>query len=851
MKKWFKRGLFTFVVFVIVALVGAAVFLLTFDPNAYKNKVEQLVYERYQRHLNIEGDIELSLFPRIGLAVEHVSLSDHTSDTTFASVDSARFAVAVWPLLWNKLVVDHVAVSGFKVWVERDDEGQFNFSDLLERQIGPTRAASGSLSPLPAAQAEQPQSKSSSIVPDAAQAEFQIDIAGLDLKEGEIHFYDQASATQMRIVNLELNTGRMTFGQPFDVIFKGSLQGEKPVANAALEGQALVQLEPHLYRFGAQKMNINLTGNVGAYTAQSATLRGALELLTLTEDLRARQLELVSQGQWQDADLQLNRAQFNLNVAQLNLKRNLRVINTQKLQWRASGFLPVPEGAAEHKVEVALDVPNIDLELGQVQAEPIALSFKQSHGTQMFGMSLRTKATQGNLESLVLPAVQLDVAGKHGLRAWKLDALSTLQWDHEQQQLTWPDFTAGLLLEDERLNPNPAQAKLTGSGAWFLPEHKLTFDGHWQSANTDAQIQTSLEHDEHWLFAAQVDATELDINPWLQKTPAEAAATNSSNPTNAQTESVMLPSYFDWAGLRTQLSINADELYYRQLQAKELTAQIEQRDRTVHLEQLQAQIFDGEVEAEAQWQHNDSQLQLKTHLSQIDLAQLSAAVGGRVRLTGTGDIGADVQTQGRTALARRAYLDGSLQIQAESGQLEGWNIWRTIAESNEAVRNVFSGQVTPPVEQVDLQQRTPFTRLAVDLQWQQGQGVFKELELLSPGLNVKTLPPSYLDTVNQQVELDLQIDLEAKNLPEAYQGLTELSSHPFYIRFSGPWSKPVYRVQWSRLEHPSVIEAMDHGLLSLLGRSTAEGPPLGLTQNAPNSEVSKTLGDTLKSLLKN
>src|SRR5690606_39924550 len=72
----------TLVVLVIVALVGAAVFLLTFDPNAYKNKVEQLVYERYQRHLTIEGDIELSLFPRIGLAVEHVSLSNQDRKST-------------------------------------------------------------------------------------------------------------------------------------------------------------------------------------------------------------------------------------------------------------------------------------------------------------------------------------------------------------------------------------------------------------------------------------------------------------------------------------------------------------------------------------------------------------------------------------------------------------------------------------------------------------------------------------------------------------------------------------------------------------------------------------------------
>src|SRR3546814_4841837 len=93
-------------------LVGIGIFLLTFDPNAYKNKLEEIVYNRYQRTLAIKGDLQLSLFPRIGLSVQDVSLSNRNSKETFASVDSARFAVAIWPLMFNRLVVDHVAEIG-------------------------------------------------------------------------------------------------------------------------------------------------------------------------------------------------------------------------------------------------------------------------------------------------------------------------------------------------------------------------------------------------------------------------------------------------------------------------------------------------------------------------------------------------------------------------------------------------------------------------------------------------------------------------------------------------------------------------------------------------------------------
>ena len=94
MKVWFKRGLFSLVVLAIVTVVGGAIFLLTFNPNSYKQKLADIVQQKYQRTLKIDGDIELSLFPRIGLSVQGLSLSDRNSEDPFASLESARFAVA-------------------------------------------------------------------------------------------------------------------------------------------------------------------------------------------------------------------------------------------------------------------------------------------------------------------------------------------------------------------------------------------------------------------------------------------------------------------------------------------------------------------------------------------------------------------------------------------------------------------------------------------------------------------------------------------------------------------------------------------------------------------------------------
>src|SRR5690606_28879987 len=217
MKVGFKRALMGLVALVVMALGALAIFLFTFDPNAYKGKFEEFVYERYQRTLSIEGDIELSLFPRIGLSVQNVSLSNPgDKDDLFASMDSARFAVAIWPLLSNRFVVDHVAISGFKAWIRRDEQGEYNFHDLFDGTGGPPEPIA--LAPDSGAAEHE---RSVAVVKEAfaqtvtengaapaqprKEAALHVDIAGLELKGGEIHYLDVKRAKAARLVNLQLN----------------------------------------------------------------------------------------------------------------------------------------------------------------------------------------------------------------------------------------------------------------------------------------------------------------------------------------------------------------------------------------------------------------------------------------------------------------------------------------------------------------------------------------------------------------------------------------------------------------------------------------------------------------------
>ena len=54
----------------------------------------------------------------------------------------------------------------------------------------------------------------------------QIDIAGLDLKDGEVQ--DAISGMAVAVTRINANTGRVTFNQPFDVRLTAKLEGGNP-----------------------------------------------------------------------------------------------------------------------------------------------------------------------------------------------------------------------------------------------------------------------------------------------------------------------------------------------------------------------------------------------------------------------------------------------------------------------------------------------------------------------------------------------------------------------------------------------------------------------------------------------
>ena len=205
MNKLLKRSGVALVLLLLLAVVGGAIFLLNFDPKVYQDRLVKEVKLRYERDLKINGDIEVSVFPRIGLRVSDVTLSNKNSDEEFSSMEEVRFGVALWPLLFDRFLVDHVKVSGFKSHIVRYADGSLNIDDFYalppdfdQEQLAHRRQQ------IEAAGGSRPRGR-------MEVNEFKVDIAGLDLEGGSVLFEDQSNERQFSLEDMNIYTGLITF----------------------------------------------------------------------------------------------------------------------------------------------------------------------------------------------------------------------------------------------------------------------------------------------------------------------------------------------------------------------------------------------------------------------------------------------------------------------------------------------------------------------------------------------------------------------------------------------------------------------------------------------------------------
>jgi AsmA protein len=252
---------------VLLLLVAAAAYLLLFfDANAHKPDLQRLVREQTGRELELPGELKLKLFPWVAIESGRAALGNAAGFGTepMVEIEHARLGLKLLPLLHHKVEVAAIRLDGPTIRLTVDATGRSNWADLGGKSAAPApEGAGGALSA--------------------------ISVAGVQITRGTVLYADRSAGTEIGVHELNVTTGALAPGKPFDLQLSGTVQRGKAMSVAlSLSGQATLNPDASRYQLAAPVFVLQLKGA----GLPAAGLPVELRFERIDADLAAQTLEL-------------------------------------------------------------------------------------------------------------------------------------------------------------------------------------------------------------------------------------------------------------------------------------------------------------------------------------------------------------------------------------------------------------------------------------------------------------------------------------------------------------------------------------------------------------------------------
>ena len=320
----------------IVVAIGAYV-AATFDPNAYKPELIKVVKDKTQRTLRLDGDIKLSLFPSIGVALGKAALSERGNAREFAGMDDLRLSLKVMPLLSREVVVDTVEVKSLRANLVRHKDGKTNIDDLLG---GGDKAA-------PAAKGAGPQVR--------------IDIDHVSIENAAITYVDEAAGTKYALSKLHLKTGRIANGVPSKIDLSVAAQSDKPKLNLDVALKTAITFDLDKRHYVLEGFDFSVKGTAAGISNLVAGAKGDIDAQLLSKEFLISKLAITATGKEEGGDLNVK-----FEVPKLSVTKDK--VSGEKIALDATLT------GAKSKIAVKLDIPGLTGNAKAFQAAAMTLS---------------------------------------------------------------------------------------------------------------------------------------------------------------------------------------------------------------------------------------------------------------------------------------------------------------------------------------------------------------------------------------------------------------------------------------------------------------------------------------------
>lgn len=749
MKNIVKYGLLVVAVLVLLLIGAAGYIAATFDPNDYKPRIVELVKDKTGRTLTI-GDIDLAFFPKLGVDLAKVSLSEKGSATEFARIEDAHVALETMPLLRKQIVVDDVEVAGLSATVVRFKDGAMNIDDLI------------------APKQEQK---------EEAGQDFDFDIDSVKVENANLIYRDEQTGAQYQIAKLNLETGHVALGEEIPIELSMVTTGNQPKFNLATElktrltaGEQIsvqgLDLATRGEAAGVQNLILKVTGNAEvdqknkhyALSKLALNVSGQLGADKVEAAVDAPQLTLTPQ---QIAGEKIS-AKGSLSGAQGNAKFNLAV---PSLKGSAKAF---ETGA------IVLDV--------DFQREATALKAKLN--APLSGTMQEDGLTPAVLTS---NAMALEFSGTVDKKDIKGSARSPMTINVKGQEIDLAKLALALTAAGEGIPNKSLAVDLTGSANVNASKETVKLDvaGKLDQSNIKGRFGVAGFAKPAITFDADID--QLNVDRYTAKEPADQKVADKKEPEQPLDLSAL-------KDLNASGNLRIGSLTANNIKAQNVKLTLKANNGKVDVAPLSAQLYQGTMNGALSLNAAATpQISLKQNLTGINIGPLLQDLIEKDTLQGKGNVSLDVRGEGQLVSAIKKSLDGAAVVDLKDGAIEGINIAKTLREFK-AKFGVLKGETAPVSNDSE---KTDFSEFHASFAIKDGVAHNEDLAMKSPlirltgagDINIGADSLDYLAKATVVATTKGQGGAEL----EALKGVT------VPVKISGPFTDPSYKLDFTSI----------------------------------------------------
>ena len=879
--KWLGIGIGSLVV---LLAIGIGILSATFDPNKYKDEITRTVKEKKNRTLTIPGNLKLAVFPKLGVELGALSLSEFNSQQEFLKLGGAKVYLELMPLLRKEISIDKIEVEGLTAAIVRSKDGKFNFDDLLSKD-------------------------------EKSPSQVKFDISSVRVANSGLSFRDDLAGNTVKVSQLNLTTGRVADKVPVKVNLAAVVESVKPMANlkATVAGELLFDLEKKAYSFAGLDAQFSGSARQVAQKGASGSVPGfdiaglesKISASTLKFDqtamaLVAEKLALEAKGSFdkEPFDVKLSAPKLDLNAKTMAVATEKLVLEAKARHGQQSGSVKmeaarIAADMASHKLSVEGLVAGgsgampgllindfkarapklaVNLEAGQIVVDGVGLAASGKRGEEGFDVKIDApklnvskdaasgeavtgsvkltgkenldakfslSGVKGSGKSLSIGEIKLDANLREGERTVAALLTTALTANLEAKVFELAKITADVTVTDPKIPQKTVKLPITGSARADLAKETVNADVVTRFDESTIQAKGGLSKFKNGAITFDVAIDKLNLDKYLP--PKDPNAPKSAEPEKP----------IDLSGLKTlnaSGTVRIGALQVNNVKAANVTLTIRAAGGKVDVNPMNAALYQGTLAGALSVNANTNTFAVRQNLTGVNINPLMRDAINKDILEGKGNINLDVTTAGATPTALKRALNGTVAINLRDGAYKGINLAKSFREAKAAVSLNKN-----KVQEAKKEDKTDFTEMKMSAVIKNGVATSNDLDAKSPfvrlgGEGSVNIGENSMDYLAKATVVGTPAGQDSKDLAQL-KGVT------VPVKVYGPLDGIKYDIQYGAIAAAAVTEkakgAVEDKLKGLLGgKKDAPAQPAAPASGGQAQQQQPSAQDKAKEKLK-